>query len=373
MKKLLLISLLLLALVFTVVACTEDTPDTSDTTVAETTGTEEPTAAPTEAEDTTAAEDPAETTAAEAVTTEPEATQPEATEPEVTQPEETEPEETTEAPETLPATPEAGCATQVKPSWDTIYKNTEGELAQADGAAADKFTAAPFKLDDTWHTIMFRGWAGSGDAENKFVTFGYRIDLGDLVAVDGSFREAEQGVIDAGGDARYVIPVPTEELKGGFHYVRGYGICADGTAVEILNIWIEGRDLTAIEAAQAWNADKSVITHVSFDELRKNDTADGFFAPGASPNWDGIAKIDDTITSIKFWGWVGIVADTVGTFGYSIDGAEPIFDPAWTVTAEQGVLDAAPAGSATASRMLINIPVAGLRRRPHRDRVLHDR
>ncbi len=95
MKKLLVISLLLLALVFTVVACTDDDV-TADTTVAETTGTEEPTAAPTVAEDTTAAEEPTEA---------PETT--EASDPDTTKaPEPTKEPETTKKPEEKPTEPE---------------------------------------------------------------------------------------------------------------------------------------------------------------------------------------------------------------------------------------------------------------------------
>ncbi len=350
MKKLLLVAALLLTVSTAAVACT--TQDTNEGT--------ETTAGGTTAAETTAAEDPADTTAGEETTIPEETTLPEeTTKSEETTVEETTVEETTPAPETLPEQPEAGVAVQVKPSWDSIYKNEENNLAQADAGAAEKFTAAPFKLDDTWHTIMFRGWAGSGDTENKIVKFGYRIDLGELVVDDAAFRDAEDGVIAAGGDARYCISVPTEPLKGGMHYIRCYGIAADGTAVEILNIWIQGRDLTAIEAAQAWDADNSVVTHLSFDELR--DGGSGIFAPGAAAGWDGIAKVNDSITTLQFWGWVGIVADTVGTFGYSIDGNAPIFDAAWNVEAEQGVIDAAKGtGAASASRMLINIPVAGL-------------
>ncbi len=329
MKKLLLLSLLMLAVVITAVACTGDV-NTDDTTVA----------------DTTAAAPADETTAAPAdETTEPPV---EETDPPVTEPE----------PETLPPQPEAPTATQVKGSWDSIFKNEENNFAQADGTAADKFTATPFKLDDTWTDILFRGWAGSGNAENKFVTFGYRVDLGDLVVVDGSFREAEADVIDAGGDARYVIPVPTEPLKGGMHYIRCYGVCADGTAVEILNIWIEGRDLTPLEAAQAWDIDKSVVTHLSFDELRGGD----YFAPGSSATWDGIAKVNDSITTIQFWGWITFYGE-LGQFGYQIDDGEVVFNSAWAfVGDDHSVIESQKdgLGGDHGNRMLIDIPVAGL-------------
>ncbi len=355
MKKLLTIALLAAALTLTLVACGGDDTETGTESVSESASESESTS---ESESESESESVSESVSETDSETESVSETDSETESESQSETETETETETEA-ETLPECPGVGTATQVKPSWDTIYKNTEGELAQADGGAAEKFTATPFKLDDTWHTLMVRGWAGSGDTENRIEKFGYRIDLGEIVVDNAAYREAEDGVIAAGGDARYCISIPTEALKGGFHYVRAYGICADGTAVEILNMWIEGRDLTAIEAAQIWDADKSVVTHLSFDELR--DGASGIFPAGAAANWDGIAKLNDTITTLQFWGWVGIKADTVGLFGYSIDGAAPIFDAAWSVTAAQDVIDAASGtGAATASRMLIDIPVAGL-------------
>ncbi len=165
------------------------------------------------------------------------------------------------AKETLPEAPEAGCATQVKPSWDTIYKNDENNLAQADGAAADKFTTAPIVLDDTWHTLMVRGWGGSGNANNKIVAFAYRINMGPFVLDPNAYREAEQGVINAGGDARYCISIPTADLIGGMYYIQAYGICADGTPIELLNMWIQGApDLNTTIDAEFNAADETGTT-----------------------------------------------------------------------------------------------------------------
>ncbi len=113
--------------------------------------------------------------------------------------------------------------------------------------------------------------------------------------------------------------------------------------------------------APIWDADKAVVTHQSFDELRKNGTTEGVFTPGASANWNFEANMTAADTLLQYWGWIGIKADTVGQFGYQIDKTEAKFDNAWTVTAEQGVLDAAAGtGAATASRMLINIDITGL-------------
>ncbi len=113
----------------------------------------------------------------------------------------------------------------------------------------------------------------------------------------------------------------------------------------------------------AWDVDdgKATITHQSFDELRKNNTTDGVFAPGASASWNFVANMTTADTLLQYWGWVGIKADTVGSFGYRIDNGEFKTDASWTVTAEQGVVDAAAGTGATAaSRMLIGIDIAGM-------------
>ncbi len=110
-----------------------------------------------------------------------------------------------------------------------------------------------------------------------------------------------------------------------------------------------------------WDEKKQVVSHQSFDELRKNgDGNDGVFAPGQSGTWDMIAAIDSNTDKLDYWGWVGLKGD-IGSFGYQIDGNAPVYDDAFTVEAEQAVLDAAVgAGGTTASRMLIGVDVSEL-------------
>ena len=103
---------------------------------------------------------------------------------------------------------------------------------------------------------------------------------------------------------------------------------------------------------------------MSFDQLYTGNgpaTAgeENFFAPGSSSSWDGKAVIDDyNVQYVTVWGWVAFFAEIPGTFGYQIGDADPVFDAAFSVDAEQGVIDAATnAGGKSAARMRISIPV----------------
>ena len=103
---------------------------------------------------------------------------------------------------------------------------------------------------------------------------------------------------------------------------------------------------------------------MSFDQLYTGNgpaTAgeENFFTPGQSASWDGKAVIEDyNIDYVTVWGWVAFFAETPAIFGYQIGDAEPVFDAAFTVEAEQPVLDAATSmGGKSAARMHISIPV----------------
>ncbi len=110
-----------------------------------------------------------------------------------------------------------------------------------------------------------------------------------------------------------------------------------------------------------WDELKDVVLHQSFDELRTSATEGSIFTPGQSASWDYTAEVDETVTDLYYWGWLAL-PDEVGTFGYQIDGGEPVWDDSFVFTTEQGVYDAASgvAGYHTASRMLIKMDISGL-------------
>jgi len=117
-----------------------------------------------------------------------------------------------------------------------------------------------------------------------------------------------------------------------------------------------------------WTTQSGVITHLSFDQLylgtgEANDSEQTniFFFPGQSLDWDLIAEVNpQTVDYLTYWGWVGIM-DSVGQFGYRINGNTPVYDDAWTHETEDEVYyTAMMTGADTASRMKIAIPVDGL-------------
>ena len=112
----------------------------------------------------------------------------------------------------------------------------------------------------------------------------------------------------------------------------------------------------------AWNADKSIVTHISFDQLYVGPTAnDGnAFTPGKESEWNKVAVIDRSVSQLYFWGWIGYKGE-FSQFGYQIDCDAPVFDASYAVAAEEEVVNAAAGTGATGvSRMRICMNTAGL-------------
>ncbi len=215
-------------------------------------------------------------------------------------------------------------------------------------------------LDDTAKTLKFWGWVG---IKGEMGLFGYQIDDNDAV-YDASFAvTAEQGVVDAaagtGADiaSRMAIFINVEGIFEAGHTVKVLYKNPDGKAVLLSEF-----TLNMPAAPVAWDVNKDIVTHQSFDELRINgDGGNGVFAPGASAGWDKVATLDASATHLHYWGWIGAKGEALGLFGYRIDDGDAIYSDDFKFDAEQGVIDAAAGTGATvASRMLINIDLTGL-------------
>lgn len=109
-----------------------------------------------------------------------------------------------------------------------------------------------------------------------------------------------------------------------------------------------------------------VTVHVNVDMLQKlvnGADSDNIVSPGQYADWDKKAEIDHTLSGLKFAGWVGFYAETVGEFGYQINKEAAVYSSDFTVEAEKEVVDAATgAGAKSAARMVIIIPTAQLLR-----------
>ncbi len=155
-----------------------------------------------------------------------------------------------------------------------------------------------------------------------------------------------------GAVAIYTLSAPADSIT----------FAAMPNQVRLTSIGIMVADIPEVPAEpEMWDIKKDIVMHQSFDELRINSGAGAVFTPGQSAGWDKIANLDASATNLQYWGWVATASANIGTFGYSINGGMPTFNPAWNVDAEQGVLDAAASvGAKGATRMLINIDIADL-------------
>ena len=117
----------------------------------------------------------------------------------------------------------------------------------------------------------------------------------------------------------------------------------------------------AMHKAPTWQEDASIIKHVSFDELFYGDNRTGIFTPGHSAGWDLVANFNDfSVDTLNYWGWVAYCGE-FGQFGYQINGGTPVYDEAFAIQTEEGVIHAAlGCGADSGQRMNIMISLAGL-------------
>ena len=181
MKKLLLIVTLMLALIVTVVACTEETEDPANTVADTTIGEEVATTDP--AEETT--ETPEETTEASEETTE-------ASEETTVIPEDTTDrvEETEEPEETEP--PELYYNFHIDPAYPVF---ADGTLDHESAVVLWDNPAAVVNLTGEHTKLYMTGWIAYIAKEESGV-FGYKLDGGELIIPENSIDGAEKAVKD---------------------------------------------------------------------------------------------------------------------------------------------------------------------------------
>ena len=137
---------------------------------------------------------------------------------------------------------------------------------------------------------------------------------------------------------------------------------APGTTETETETQTQAPDTTTETETETQKPADPVKVGMSFDECDawiNGENVGAFFTPGQSTSWDLKANVEDyNVQAIRVWGWVAFFAETPGTFGYQIGDADPVFDAAFSIEAEQPVIDAALAqGGKSAARMKIFIPV----------------
>ncbi len=375
MKKLLLIALLTVAMVLTLVACQEDTPgkETGKETTAQTPaatdddtqapGTDDVTAAPKDETDPPVEETdpPVEETDPPVEETDPpvEETDPpvEETDPPV---EETDPPAVETDPPVVDLDPvwwDVNKDVVTHQSFDELRINGDGGNGVfAPGQSAGWDGIANLTEGQTF--LSYWGWIGI--ATDTVGQFGYAINGGEIIYDDSFAAETGDDVINAAAGtgaqtaSRMLIKIDLAGL-GGENTVTVYYKGSDDKVVILNEFTVNLPKLT-----EFWDVNKDIVCHLSFDELRINGGT-GVFAPGASAGWDGIAALEGTANNLYYWGWVGVIADSIGQFGYQIDGGDIIYKDSFAVTADEGVIAAAQGnGATTASRMGVSIDISAI-------------
>ena len=370
MKKLLVIAILMLALVFVIVAC-DKTPETTDTTVADTT-VETPTEAPTEdAEETT--ETPTEETPSEEETTE--------------TPTEEIPTEapTTAKPEdpTEPPTEEETTVDPAEPVWiadpDTLAGATTGSAAAyiagaevmeeggykfvrltvnggdsqfmvvKDLGTMPRYLAISYRANSDLDGEMFIGTTGGPNGQNDHVALDWNNDsVWSLMIVDLS---TVANITD--GNVGYFRLDPFRDTTDGSIDIEYIAIF--NTAEYALAYDFELHP-PYVEADSAASGKKG---H-SFDTFYVN--GEMYFQPDGG-HGDKLTEIGNTITfgigetheSMVLRGWIGF-DQPIASFGYFVDNYDFVYGEFATAT-EDGVL---AAGGEFASRFEILVPLTDL-------------
>ena len=417
MKKLLFVALLMLALVFTVVACEHtDQPDVTtdgETTVEPTVTTDEP--------DTTAEPVPPETQTP-VTTQEPDTTkEPDTT---VDDPPATQAPVTTTEPDTTaePETEDPMAPVNVFEAADitTIVGGDPNNLTQdCVSLEGDYLHIVPIGADPYWYpfanvdgaryvAIRYRTDATDADIQMYIGSTGTAPSNDDSmlrqpVVADSEWHLAvfdTQSIIDKGlYNGSTVSYFRFDPLEAGYmldengepYYIEGTQTFAryslpEGCSIDVEYIaFFHSEEAAALydfnrHKAPMWNADKAVVVHQNFDQFFLGDgTADDAAKNGLDlyhavnlPNWDNVVTLtDNSVQTLSYWGWMALAAETVGTFGYQIDTNAPVYSADFTVTPEQPVVDAAlQSGGKAGTRMLIRISIADLQG-AHTIRVLY--
>ena len=386
MKKLLIVAALMLALVFTVVACTGE-PTTDGTTVADTTVAENPTEAPTEDATTEAPTEEATTEEAttEEATTE-EATTEEATTEEATTEEPTTEEVTTEEPTTDPA--------------DPLLLLEPEDLKELSGMGAPNVNqvAGCEVMTEGKKTFVRLTAAAGGDPYLAFIPLGSDYTLPNYMAISYRTNSAVEGQFFMGsgagwtgagdsfmvtwteGDWSFVVvdlsqTGVTSITDGKLTYARMDFFAGNTGEGEYFDVQYIGFFNTA-EYADEYdfktnppyieidNADAGKVGH-SFDTFYVN--GEMFFEADGGAG-DKLTAIDNTISfelgeahdSLALRGWIGF-GQAIDQFGYFVDNYEFVFGE-FRQDTEAGVL---AAGGENASRFQIVVPLTDLGEGPH--------
>ena len=255
---------------------------------------------------------------------------------------------------------------KLKGKWmDSL--SADGEHLFEVGMVENQLAAAGNKINiyDGTSNVNLSGWIGF---RYEILMFGYSIDGGNAVLTSHPL-EAGDAVLNAGGKnaKRFGVNIDTNELSLGEHSISLLALIdlKNGTVVEILSFTVTVVERPTIPEGPTTpeGLDLPMATDSGYgfvgesqDELKIDNTQLYFGAVNVRLEWaNNKITVEKGAQAISYIGWIGFET-TINTFGYAIDGNEPILETP-TINAEQGVLDN---GGANAKRYLINVDISEL-------------
>ena len=225
--------------------------------------------------------------------------------------------------------------------------------------------------DGSVSTLTVRGWIGFVE---EIESFGYKINGGEPVF--GDFKAAtEPGVLAAGGylATRFEVVIPVSDLKGENDIVAVVSLIS-GDLVEFNG---ENKtpksQLTYIGASEAETTPPETTQpettptedtrdfssdsgdHLSYDQILVNGNQIANGNDAVIENKQLIDGSNGDIQSITMHGWFGNDNSKIASYGYRIDGGDPVYGD-WAVDCEPQVIEAGGE-----SRYTINVDVSGLK------------
>ena len=185
-------------------------------------------------------------------------------------------------------------------------------------------------------------------------------------ALGGAIAALRQSLEGAGGDestADYEQQTEDPELRTEEDEHRDdNGL--DGKQTESTDTQVQTQTTKPEETTKAPVEDSTIFVHSSFDQLcmvAGEREIDVFHGDDYSKWRNKVEVTDPEVTHLKFRGWLAFAQSTPGTYGYSVDYGESVFDKSFSREPEDMVyVVSSYMGGQSCSRMEILIPIADL-------------
>lgn len=261
-----------------------------------------------------------------------------------------------------PDDPPSGAPVFVGASFDTLYRNGSAVNTGSNAGNANVWIAAnlpdrTFRRTQIGQTtsVGFSGWIGF---DREILALGYSVNGGQPVwneaFITRTVEAAVQLPVNGGPNAvRFNITVPVDPTG----LTEVVAVAKVGGTVVPIDSQLVNVNPALASPDTTLTVDNTVMPKTSYDQL-KIDGAD-VGSHGNNPNPSNLNLTGYTGRQLELWGWHSNPTG-ISRFGYRIDGGEAVWNVAFKVTPEQGVINAgisAVGPDAHTSRFSIFVPV----------------